>query len=134
MDWFQRSHYHCMRGRIYLFFEEENQAVMGKSSSVSSCVYICEISQLMLWSHFMYTHINVSLTCIKFFELYLWCKLVSFPFQYCGIFLKNKNEWYQSCHTHQTWFACILYQPLLAWIFWADSIWFNFLTPMVNNY
>ena len=44
------------RKNSIVFLKTSKQAVMGKSSLVSSCVYICEISQLMLWSHFMYTH------------------------------------------------------------------------------
>ena len=33
---------------------------------------------------------------------------------------QNLRNW--RSHTHQNWFACISGQPLLAWIFWADSI------------
>ena len=33
---------------------------------------------------------------------------------------QNLRNW--KGHTHQNWFACISHQPLLAWIFWADSI------------
>ena len=46
-------------------------------------VCICEIFKFMLCPHFMYTHIHVRLTCIKF-ESHLSCDaslLVSFPFQ-----------------------------------------------------
>ena len=35
---------------------------------------------------------------------------------------KKQNLWNRRSHTHQNWFACVSHQPLLAWIFWANSI------------
>ena len=35
---------------------------------------------------------------------------------------KGLNFQNQRGHTHQNWFACILHQPLLAWIFWVNHI------------
>ena len=43
---------------------------------------------------------------------------------------KEWNLWSQRDHAHQTWCVCIFHWPVLAWIFWANSIWFYFLTPM----
>ena len=41
--------------------------------------------------------------------------------------LKANEKWSKisetrRSHAHQNWFACISHQPLLAWIFWANSI------------
>ena len=35
---------------------------------------------------------------------------------------KEQNLWNQNSHAHQNWFACVSHQPLIAWIFWANSI------------
>ena len=35
---------------------------------------------------------------------------------------KGQNLQNRKDHAHQNWIACISRQPLLAWIFWADSI------------
>ena len=35
---------------------------------------------------------------------------------------KGQNLQNRRCHAHQNWFPCISNQPLIAWIFWADSI------------
>ena len=47
--------------------------------------------------------------------------------------LKGQNLWNQRYHAHQSWFACVSNQPLLAWIFWASSIfwppWSFLVTP-----
>ena len=36
----------------------------------------------------------------------------------------------QKDHTHQNWCACTWHQGLHAWIFWVNSDWLHFLTPM----
>ena len=38
--------------------------------------------------------------------------------------------WNQGGYVHQNWCACMLNQLLLAWFFWVNSIWLNFLTTM----
>ena len=35
---------------------------------------------------------------------------------------KEQNLRNRKSHAHQNWFACVSHQPLLAWIFWANSI------------
>ena len=35
---------------------------------------------------------------------------------------KGQNLGNQKSHANQIWFPCVSGQPLLAWIFWADSI------------
>ena len=35
---------------------------------------------------------------------------------------KRKNLRNRRSHAHQNWFACISHEPLFAWIFWADFI------------
>ena len=47
-----------------------------------------------------------------------------------GLFLKYQYLRNWRGHAHQNWCTCLTHQCLLSWIFWADSIWLNFLTTM----
>ena len=40
-------------------------------------------------------------------------------------YLRNQRD-----HAHQIWCTCIWHQSLLAWFFWANSDWLNFLMNM----
>ena len=54
-----------------------------------------------------------------------WSEREIWPF--LKVAISPKPEW---DHTHQNWCTCTWHQPLLAWIFWANSDRLNFLMTM----
>ena len=80
-------------------------------------------------------HFTSTSTCINFltpmsynnpwFEREIWLFLKAN--------IKEQNLQNRNGHAHQKWLACILCQPLLAWIVWADSIFWPPWTIMVHG-
>ena len=86
---------------------------------------------------------DINLYLHKFFELILFDSffwptwtIVHGPKGNFGVLKANKmqkNFQNRRGHAHKNCLPCIWHQPLLAWIFWADYIWFNFFTTMVYS-
>ena len=51
-----------------------------------------------------------------------------------GRFWKLQYLWNWRDHAHQNWCTCTWHQFLLAWKFWADSDWLDFLMTITMDY
>ena len=74
-------------------------------------------------------HFTSTPTCLNFLSWFYFLTSMDYsPWSEGKVWLfwrQTKNEqylWNRRGHTYQNWFACISHQPLLAWIFWANSI------------
>ena len=85
-------------------------------------------------------HFTSTSTCMNFLSGFYFLLPMNYsPWSEGKIWLfwrqakKGKNLRNQRYHAHQSWFACVSNQPLLAWIFWASSIfwppWSFLVTP-----
>ena len=99
---------------LFVFFWTWTYSQACSSIYIQVCRYVV---------HMWFSHTNIipnyfvlhNITyCSPWFERENWPFLKSNK--------KGQNLWNLGSHIHQNWFACISQPPLLAWIFWANSI------------